>query len=43
MFQGVLDGAERRRIGAHYTGEADILELEAELAAAKLLTRGKAQ
>jgi hypothetical protein len=44
IFQGVLDPPKRRRIGAHYTGEADIMkvlrglfldELEAELAAAK--------
>jgi N-6 DNA Methylase len=44
IVQGVMDGAERRQIGAHYTGEADIIkvlrglfldDLEAELAAAK--------
>jgi hypothetical protein len=44
LFQGVMDGKERRQIGAHYTSERDILkllrslfldELRAELDAAK--------
>jgi hypothetical protein len=27
LFQGVMDGKERRAIGAHYTGERDILKV----------------
>lgn len=50
IFQGVMDPPERRQIGAHYTGEADILkvlrglfldDLEAELAAIKSLKAKK--
>jgi len=52
IFQGVMESPERRQIGAHYTGEADIMkvlrglfldELETQLAAAKALKRGKEQ
>lgn len=27
LFQGIMDGRERRRIGAHYTGEREILKV----------------
>jgi hypothetical protein len=50
LFQGTLDPPERRQIGAHYTGEADIMKvlrgtfldaLERELAATLALEVGR--